>query len=118
MRANISEDLIKLIDKKILLDLQIHILNRKYDKAEKEGNKGYTEYIDKVIKKVIARRKEVKEILNINNIKIFDPVSDDEFVEYKYYQKLKSGGIAEGSMRYWKAALKLRLKKMTQEYWR
>lgn len=118
MRANIPDELYDLIDEKIYLDLEVHILNKRFIKAEKEGNDGFAKRIERLITQTTQKRRKVNESLKENGIKIFEPITDDEFVEYKFYQKTKSGGFAEGSMRYWKAAMKLNLKKRMSSYWK
>lgn len=117
VRPNIPDELYKQIDEKIYLDLEVHILNKRFIKAEKEGNSGFATYIENLIIQTTNKRKEVNDLLKNEGVKIYDPVADDDFVEYKFYQK-KSGGIAEGSMRYWKPAMKLNLKNRMSVYWK
>ncbi|MGG3987292.1 hypothetical protein [Bacillus smithii] len=116
MRANISDELLNAINERIYLDLEIHVLNRKFAKAEREGKKGFANYIDGLLKDVTKKRKKVNAYLNKNGVKIFDPENvDNMFVQYRYYQRI-NGGYKEGIQKYWKAALKLGLKKRMSKY--
>ncbi|MED4883100.1 hypothetical protein P9764_03930 [Bacillus smithii] len=98
------------------MDLEIHVLNRKFIKAEQEGKSGFANYVNELIKDVTRKRKEINAYLNKNGVKIFEPEQvDDMFVQYRYYQRI-NGGFKEGIQKYWKAALKLGLKKRMSKY--
>ena len=116
MRPDISSELLKAINERIHLDLLLHILNKKFIKAENEGNDGFAKYLDKIIKDVSRQRKEVNDYLRQNGVKIFDPEKvDDMFIQYRYYQKV-NGGYKEGVQRYWRDAIKFQLKKRLSKY--
>lgn len=116
MRANISDELLNAINEKIYLDLELHVLNLRFTKAEQEGKNGFANHINKIISDVIKQRKSVSDYLKQNNVKVFEAEEiDDMFVEYKYYQKL-DGGYKEGSQRFWRDAIKLQLKRRINKY--
>lgn len=118
MRANVSEELLNAIDDKIYLDLEINVLNSKLHKAEQAGNKGFAEYLNKLILKVTNERRNQNQFLRDNGVKIYDVIQvDDYFVEYPYSQKI-AGGYKEGTMRYWKSAIKFNLKKRMSKYFK
>jgi hypothetical protein len=113
MRANLSNELLNAIDDRIYLDLEIYALTNKMNKASDEGFKNY---LDKLISDIIKQRKQVNDYLIKNGVKIHDVVEiDDMFVEYPYHQKTM-GGFKEGTMRYWKSAMKLQLKRRMNKY--
>jgi hypothetical protein len=60
----------------------------------------------------------VNDLLKQNGIKIYDVVEvNPDFVEYPYSQKI-NGGYKEGTMRFWRAAIKYKLKKrMSKHYY-
>lgn len=122
MRANLSDELLNSINDKIYIDLVIHSLNTKLYKAEQEGNKEFADSLNDVILTVIRERRNINQHLRDNGIKVYEPeyffdVKDDEpiFIDYKYAQKI-NGGYKEGVNRYWKAALKVELKKRVNKY--
>ncbi|PLR99499.1 hypothetical protein [Bacillus sp. T33-2] len=117
MRANISNELINAIDERIYLDLELHVLTKKMNEAEKQGNEGFSKHLDNLIQNTIKQRKQTQDYLVKNGIKIFDVVEDDdkEFVEYPYYQKV-NGGYKEGTMRYWRHAIRYKLKQRMSKY--
>ena len=55
--------------------------------------------------------KKIKDQLRKEDVKIFDPIIDDIFIQYDFSVKTKNGGYKEGNSRYWKAALKYKLNK-------
>jgi hypothetical protein len=113
MRANLSNELLNAIDDRIYLDLEIYALTNKMNKAD---NEGFKNYLDKLISDIIKHRKQVNDYLIKNGVKIHDVVEiDDMFVEYPYHQKTM-GGFKEGTMRYWKSAMKLQLKRRMNKY--
>lgn len=109
MRANIPDELIKLIDEMIYLDLEVHILNKKIDKGKS------VEKLQSILKQVLDKRIEVRKQLRDQGVKIHNPVSDDMFVRYRYSVKV-DGGYKQGIMQYWKDAMKLTLKKRMRNY--
>lgn len=117
MRANISDELLNAIDERVYLDLDIHILTKRMNDAEKAGNKGFTIHINNLITEVIKQRKSVNDYLLKNNVKIYDVVEDEdkEFVEYPYSVKVE-GGYKQGTMRYWRHALRYKLKIRMSNY--
>lgn len=119
LRANISEELMNAINDRIYLDLELHVLNNRLFKAEREGKEGFAEYLNKLILDVSLKRKATNECLRSNGVKIHDVIEDEdaEFVTYPYHQKI-NGGFKEGEMRYWRSALKLGLKKRMSEYFK
>lgn len=120
MRANVPDEIIELIDEKITLDLEIHMLNTRYTKAEKSGKTGFATYLDGIIKEKTKQRHDLGVVMRDKGIKVFEPVSkegDFEFVQYPYTVK-SEGGFKEGEMYYWRAALKLKLKKRTAQYFK
>jgi shikimate kinase len=115
LRANISDELLKAIDERIYLDLEIYSLTKRLHKAEQEGNIS-AKHLDKILSDVMNKRKATNDYLKENGIKIFDPVEvDDMFVRYHYSQKV-NGGYKEGYNQYWRDALKLQLKRRMSKY--
>ncbi|MGD7046948.1 hypothetical protein [Rossellomorea marisflavi] len=105
-----------MIDEKIYLDLEIHVINKRLILSEKKGTKGYSKHLESIIKEKIEDRKRVSEFLRKNGIKVDDPIPEDEhFVEYHYSCKV-DGGYKEGTMKYWKHALRYSLKKRLGKY--
>ncbi|KAA6452739.1 hypothetical protein [Bacillus swezeyi] len=81
-------------------------------KAESNQNSGLVDYYEGKLKKLLSMRKHINSFLKDEKTKIHEVViCDDMFVEYPYYIKTKEGGIKEGSSRYWRAALKLHIKR-------
>lgn len=121
MRANISEELMDLIEEKIYLDMEVHMYNNRILKAEKENKNQYRDYLEQILKAILIKRVEVSKQLRDNGIKIFeaekwhDGVDDEMFVQHKYYQKV-NGGFKEGIFRMWRAGIKLKLKKRMNGY--
>jgi hypothetical protein len=116
MRANISDELLDQIEERIYLDIEIHMYNSKLEKANKEGNKTLATFYERIVKETTVQRKEVNDFLKQNGIKIYDVVEvNPDFIEYPYSQKV-NGGYKEGQMRFWKAAIKYKLKKRMSKY--
>jgi hypothetical protein len=116
MRANISDELLDKIEERIYLDIEIHLYNSKLEKAEKEGNTTLSLFFEQVVKQVTIQRKEVNDFLKRNGIKIYEVVEvNPDFIEYPYSQKVM-GGYKEGTMRFWKFAIKLQLKRRMSKY--
>lgn len=111
MKANISSELEKLIDEKIYLDLEIHILTKKLNKTTQDKDEHLMNYFEKRLNAKFKEIKKVNDQLRKENVKIFDPIIDDIFIQYDFSVKMKSGGYKEGNFRYWKAALKYKLNK-------
>jgi hypothetical protein len=114
MRANISEELLNQIDERIYLDLEIYSLTRRMNKAD---NEGFKNHLDNIINDLIKQRRELNTFLIKNGVKIYDVVEDDdkEFVEYPYSVKV-DGGYKQGTMRYWRHALRFKLKNRMSKY--
>jgi hypothetical protein len=115
MRGNISDVLLNAINKRIYLDLEIHMLTNRMNKSD---NEGFKQYIDKLMSNIIKQRKQVNDYLIQNGVKIYDVKEiDDMFIEYPYSQKI-NGGYKEGTQRFWKDAVKLQLKRRMAKYFR
>jgi hypothetical protein len=110
MRPHIPEELEKLIDEKIFLDLEFQILNNKLQKAIKENNKNKIIFFESEIKLKNSEIKKVNDELRKHNVKIQKPISDDMFVQYNFSIKT-NGGYKQDYFRYWKDAMKLKLKR-------
>jgi hypothetical protein len=111
MRANFDEEWFDIMDEKIYLDLEVHVMNNKLVQAEKENKTGFAEFLNKVVSELNVKLADVNNQLRELNIKI-SPVErlDDMFVEYYYSCKI-NGGFKEGTLRYWDAAIKMKLGK-------
>jgi hypothetical protein len=114
MRANISNELLNAIDERIYLDLEIHIMTKKMNESD---NEGFKNYLGKIINDLIKQRRELNTHLIKEGVKIYDVVEDDdkEFVEYPYSVKV-NGGFKQGTMRYWRHALRFKLKNRMNKY--
>lgn len=114
MRANISEELMDMIHERIMLDLEIQILEKKLSESV---SKGYSQYLDNLILTVGKHRQKVNSELHKQGVKIFDRVEDDdkEFVEYPYHVRV-NGGYKQGTMRYWRHAIRMHLNKRMSKY--
>ncbi|MEC0341961.1 MULTISPECIES: hypothetical protein [Bacillus] len=111
IRANISDEHIEAIHNKIVIDLCIHALEGKIEKALKAQQEEQIDLYKLKLKELLTERKELNSYLRQRKTKIQEVIiCDDMFVEYPYYLKTKEGGIKQGTMRYWKAALKLHMK--------
>jgi transcriptional accessory protein Tex/SPT6 len=116
MRANISEELLNMIDESIYLQLELHIVDNKINKAETENNEGFANHLRKIQLNIIKQHKETNDYLRQNGIKIHEvEVLDDMFVRYKYHQKI-NGGFKEGYNQYWKTAMTFNLNKRMKKY--
>jgi hypothetical protein len=122
MRANLPDELFKAIDEKIYIDLEIHIINKKLLEAEEQGKEGFAKHLNQILTKLTQQRRTVNDYLRKNGIKVQEAVNyydvqgeDSIFVDYYYSQKV-DGGYKEGTMRYWKSALTLKLKKRMKDY--
>ena len=112
MRANISDEHIEAIHEKIVTDLCIHALETKIEKAARLQQKELVDRYENHLKTLLSERKELNAYLGQQATKIHKVVIiDDIFVEYPYHVSTKEGGIKEGTMRYWKAALKNHMRK-------
>lgn len=115
MRPIISDELANAIHKKIIIDLCIYAMETRVNKAELIKNKKLIGYYESKLKKLLSMRKRINSYLKNENTKIQEVViCDDMFVEYPYYIRTEEGGIKEGTSRYWKAALKLHMKRMLE----
>jgi hypothetical protein len=109
-QANIPKELEELIDEKIYIDLEIHILTTRLDKSNQNKDKDRIIYFEKRLDQKFKERKKVNDQLRKENVKIFSPVSDDMFVQYDISINV-NGGYKQGNFRYWKAALIYKLNK-------
>ena len=110
MKANIPKELEELIDEKIYIDLEIHILTTRLDKSNQNKDKDRIIYFEKRLDQKFKERKKVNDQLRKENVKISKPVSDDIFAQYDISLKT-NGGYKEGNLRYWKDAIKYKLNK-------
>ncbi|MCA1027059.1 hypothetical protein LCM23_13235 [Cytobacillus kochii] len=122
MRAAISDELMNMITEKIYIDLEINVLHNRLEKAVKANNEELIPKLNKIIYTVTRERKHINSLLRENNIKVFEPEyfydspdADPIFIDYRYYQKVK-GGYKEGSQRFWKDAIKYKLKLRVQRH--
>jgi hypothetical protein len=111
MKANISSELEELINEKIYLDLEIHILTKKLNKAVQDKDDHLKNYFENRLNAKFKENINVNDQLRKESVKIFDPIIDDIFIQYDFSVKMKNGGYKEGNFRYWKAALKYKLNK-------
>lgn len=119
MRANISDDLIKAINEKIYLDLELHILQKKLIEAESQGKTGFAEYLNKLILKVTSERRVNNNYLHKYGVKVREPEElDDMFVRYYYSVQSDLGGYKEGYEQFWKSAMTFNLKKRMSKYFK
>ncbi|MEC1657244.1 hypothetical protein P9D81_20560 [Bacillus haynesii] len=112
MKPVISSELETAIHEKIIIDLCVHAMETRIYKAEASGNKKIEEHYQLKLQELFVQRKKLNDYLRKENVKIQDVVvCDDMFVKYPYYIRSKEGGIKEGEAMYWKAALKLHMKR-------
>jgi hypothetical protein len=109
MKARISQELNELINEKILLDLEIHLLTKKKEGIQKSNQHKMLLPLEKMINQKMKELKEANNNLRKQNVKIHEPISDGMFVQYNFYVK-ENGGYKEGQFRYWKSAIKYKLK--------
>ncbi|MEH7748244.1 hypothetical protein V7659_25005 [Neobacillus drentensis] len=105
MKARIAKELEELINEKIYLDLEVHLLGKKIEGIQKTNQ--MVSQIEKLVEQKIKKLKTVNEKLRKQNVKIHPPISDGLFVQYNFY--VKNGGYKEGNFRYWKSAIKFTL---------
>lgn len=102
MKANIPKELENIINEKIMLDLEIHVLNEKMKKGERH---------ESLLKDRMLKLKQANDYLRKHHIKVQQPVRRDEvFIDYYYSQQI-NGGYKEGIMSYWDIVLKQRTKR-------
>ena len=89
MKANIPKELEELIDEKIYIDLEIHILNTRLNKSNENKDKDRIIYFENRLDQKFKERKKVNDQLRKEHVKIFSPVSDDMFVQYDFSIKIK-----------------------------
>ena len=111
MKANIPKKLEELIDEKIYIDLEIHILNTRLNRANVNKDKDRIIYFENRLAQKFKERKKVNDQLRKEKVKIFSPVSDDMFVQYDFSMKTNEGGYKQGNFRYWKSAMIYKLNK-------
>ncbi|MEH7181095.1 hypothetical protein [Neobacillus vireti] len=116
MKARISEELEKLINEKIYLDLEIHLLTRKLEKASQRNLQESIAFYEKIFNEKFKQLKKANDELRKQNVKIHQPINDDIFVQYNFYVKENGGGYKEGNFRYWKSAIKYKLKQRLDPY--
>ncbi|MDA7027888.1 hypothetical protein PJ311_15030 [Bacillus sp. CLL-7-23] len=117
MKPMISDQLTKAIHEKIITDLCIHALETRIDKNDSSQNMKLANDYKEKLKKLFLLRKQLSDYLRKEHVKIQEVVvCDDMFVEYPYYIKTAEGGIKQGTSRYWKAALKLHMKRKLEEF--
>lgn len=99
MKANIPEELEKAIHEKIMLDLEIHVLNKKIAKGMD---------LDDLLKDRMKKLKDINDYLRKNQVKVDPPKRRGEiFIDY-YYSQHVNGGYKEGILSYWDIVLKQR----------
>ncbi|WP_394231965.1 hypothetical protein [Niallia oryzisoli] len=112
MKANISEKLEKLIDEKIYLDLEVHVLTKRLNEATQKKTP-QVHFFQEKLDQTLKRLKQANQQLRKENVKIFEPLRDGIFIQYNFYVKV-NGGYKEGTMRYWKDAMKYELNQRFQ----
>ncbi|WP_338472729.1 hypothetical protein R4Z10_08360 [Niallia sp. XMNu-256] len=108
MKPNIPKELEDLIDEKIYLDLEIHILNTKLNKLNEKKDNDRITFFEKKLGDKFKERKKVNDQLRKEKVTIYSPINDDMFVQYDFSIKT-NGGYKEGNFRYWKSAIKYKL---------
>lgn len=102
MKARISDELENAIQEKIMLDLEVHVLERKLNKGAP---------VEDLLVDRRARLKEYNAILRKEQVKVLPPVRRNEiFIDYSFSQKV-DGGFKEGVMSFWDIVLKQRTQK-------
>lgn len=117
MKANISEELENLINEKIYLDLEIHLLTKKMDKARHRNELDSLNRYEQIFNDKFKELKAANDLLRKQNVKVHKPNKDGEFVQYNFYVK-ENGGYKEGYFRYWISAIKYKLKQRLDPYFR
>lgn len=99
MKANIPAELEKAIHEKIMLDLEIHVLNRKIRKGMQ---------LDSLLADRMKKLKDANEYLRKHQVKVHEPKRrNDIFIDY-YFNQHVNGGYKEGILSYWDVVLKQR----------
>ncbi|TDL75315.1 hypothetical protein E2R56_05685 [Rhodococcus qingshengii] len=114
MKARISKDLEGLINEKIYLDLEIHLLTKRIEKAIQKNLHESSLRLEILLDEKFNLLRLANDELRKQNVKIHKPISDNLFVQYDFYIK-ENGGFKEGNFRYWKSALKYKLKERLNE---
>lgn len=115
MKAMIPDDMQDKIYKVVLTEILVDVLNKKVQLAESEGKEGYRDYLNKGLQVAINNHRELKTYMHENQIKVHPvKVIDEMIVKYPYSIKMETG-YKEGYIQFWKAAIKLHLKRMTKE---
>ncbi|MDR7237323.1 hypothetical protein [Neobacillus drentensis] len=117
MKARISTELEDLINNKIFLDLEIHILTKKMEKARHKNDFNTLTLFEQIFNEKFKELKTANDLLRKQNVKVHKPVEDGEFVQYNFYVK-ENSGYKEGYFRYWKSAIKYKLKQRLDPYFR
>lgn len=114
----LPEEYREAIDDKIMLDVEISVLQNMIQKAENEGKDSYKNYLEQILKSSINKRMELGKYLKENGIKISEPKRTcDMFIEY-YYSIHINGGYKDGYSRYWDKGIKFRLQKRLNKYFK
>jgi hypothetical protein len=112
MRAAISDEWLDMINEKIYLGLEIHVLNKRLISSGNINQK----QLETVIKMKNNELKQVNSFLNKHKIKVGEVEKlDSMFVQY-YYSIKVDGGYKEGYQKYWRDAMKLNLKKRLSKH--
>ncbi|PKR83546.1 hypothetical protein [Heyndrickxia camelliae] len=112
----ISEEILSSIDEKIMLDVEISVIQNKILKAENENKEGFKQYLEKILKSLLNQRIELVQFHKKNGVKISEPKRvSDMFIEY-YYSVKYSGGYRDGYKRYWDKGIQFRLKQKMKGY--
>lgn len=114
----LPEEYREAIDDKIMLDVEISVLQNMIQKAENEGKDSYKNYLEQILKSSLNKRMELGKYLKKNGIKISEPKRTcDMFIEY-YYSININGGYKDGYSRYWDKGIKFRLQKRLNKYFK
>jgi hypothetical protein len=117
MKAQISKELEGLINEKIYLDLEFFLLTKKIEKAKHKNELESLSRFEQIFNEKFKELKTTNDLLRKQNVKVNEPVEDGEFVQYNFYVK-ENGGYKEGYFRYWKSAIRYKLKQRLDPYFR
>lgn len=117
MKARISEELEELINEKVYLDLEIFLLTKKIEKAKHKNELESLSHFEQIFNEKFKELKAANDLLRKQNVNVYKPVEDGEFVQYNFYVK-ENGGYKEGYFRYWKSAIKYKLKQRLDPFFR
>lgn len=114
MKARISDELENSINEKIMLDLEIHVINRKLVDAERTGSSSLSilTALYQARHKLLA---ELNQYLRKEQVKVESPVRrNDIFIDYHFSVKV-DGGYKRGTLSYWDIVLKQRTQQRINE---